>query len=73
MKARTAKHYLEIMPAACLSQRSHWRQAAQSLPYGGCLLVTDSRKPKQARLFQALIPYLRQKGRSVLVWNMGQG
>ena len=70
MKRNKSKHYLEIMPAACLSQRKRWRQAAQALPVGGCLLVTNPHTPGQAKLFQALILCFRQKGRPVIVWNV---
>jgi len=71
MKRNENKRYLEIMPAACLSQRKRWRQAAKALPVGGCLLVTDPRTPGQTELFQALIRCFRQKGRPVMVWNVG--
>jgi len=71
MKRNENKHYLEIMPAICLTQRKRWRQAAQSLPVGGCLLVTNPRTPGQTELFQNLSRCFRQKGRSVMVWNLG--
>jgi|GEM_PF-4144692 len=65
-----SKHYLEIMPAACLLQRHRWRQAAQSLPRGGCLLVTNPRLPDQAALFQTLKRCFQARGRTVLLWSL---
>ena len=41
MKSYYPKPYLEILPAALLSQRATWQAAARSLPAGTCLLIAD--------------------------------
>jgi hypothetical protein len=68
MKRETRKHYIEILPAACLPQRDAWRKMARSLPAGGCLLVANPNDKGQTRVMRALAESFRRKGRRVVVW-----
>ena len=73
MKRETRKHYIEILPAACLAQRGTWRKMARSLPAGACLLVANPNDKGQTRLIQVLAEAFRQKGRRALVWYVDGG
>jgi len=64
MKKRVYKHYIEIMPAALLPQRSAWREVAQSLPRGAYLLVANE---EQSHFMQKLARFLSQQGRVVKI------
>jgi hypothetical protein len=68
MKKTSYKHYIEILPAAYLSQRRTWQPVAQSLPVGGCLLVTNPENKTQTRMMQTVIQAFRKRGKLVRVW-----
>ena len=70
MKRETPKHYIEILPAACLPQRDTWQKLARSLPVGACLLVANRNDKGQSRLMRALAGDFRRKGRRVVVWYL---
>jgi len=70
MKRETRKHYIEILPAACLPQRDAWQKMARSLPAGACLLVANPDDKMQTRLMQALAEAFRRKGRRVVLWYL---
>jgi hypothetical protein len=70
MKKEAHKHYIEILPAACMSQRGAWQELARSLPVGACLLVTNLNDRGQTRLMQTLAQAFRRKGRRVVVWYL---
>ena len=69
MKSCYSKSYLEILPAALLSQRQTWQEAVQSLPAGACLLITDLHHSRQTELMQILACSFRRKGRPAIVWT----
>jgi hypothetical protein len=62
---QSPKHYIEILPAALLAQRSAWQEIAHSLPRGAYLLVANK---AQSHLMQKLARLLRRRGRTVKVW-----
>lgn len=68
MRTEPYKHYIEIMPAALLSQRRAWQEKANSLPVGACLLITNSKDKQQTELMQTLSQSFREKGRLVVIW-----
>jgi hypothetical protein len=70
MNRRQQPTHLELLPAALLSQRQQWRQAAEALPNGAYLLVTDPGNATQTQLIMELARAFRQKGHSVVVWNV---
>ena len=72
MKKTTYKPYIEIMPAALLSQRKAWQKIARSLPASACLLVTNPNDTQQAQFMHSLAQSFREKGRQVIVWTVGQ-
>ena len=70
MKRETRKHYIEILPGACLLQREAWRKLARSLPVGACLLVADPNDKRQTGLMRALAGDFRRRGRRVFIWYL---
>jgi hypothetical protein len=70
MNRRQQSPILELLPAALLSHRQQWRQAAESLPNGAYLLVTDPGNATQTQLMMDLARAFREKGHSVVVWNV---
>lgn len=71
MKTRKYKSYLEILPAAFLSQRHAWQGLASSLPSGACLLVADPNNREMAGVIRTLAQFFREKGRRVVIWTAG--
>lgn len=72
MKPRTYKHHIEILPAALLSQQQAWQEAAQALPTGACLLITDPNNREQGKLMEMLTHSFRDRGKRVVVWPIDQ-
>lgn len=70
MKTESYKHYIEIFPAALLSQRQAWKTIAQALPAGACLLVTNPNNKEQTKLMQTVTQSFRQQGKQVFFWTM---
>jgi hypothetical protein len=68
MKSQPSKLYLEILPAAMLSQRRAWQGVARNLPLGGYLIVVDTKNQFQADLARRITRTLKQKGRQVVIW-----
>lgn len=73
MKTEAYKHYIEILPAALLSQRGTWQQAARSLPVGACLLITNPKDKEQTELMRALVHPFHEKGKRVFIWKSSKG
>lgn len=73
MRTNNIKHYIEILPASLLTQRGSWERVANSLPTGGCLLVMDPENRKQTELMRGVARVLREDGREVVVWELGEG
>lgn len=65
---RVTKPAVQIFPAALLSQRKAWENAAHLLPARTCLLVTDNKTPKQTELMRTIARSFRDDGWSVLIW-----
>jgi len=72
MQAHYQKPFIEILPAALLSQRQAWQEKARTLPAGTCLLVVDRHKSGQTQFMQMLAQSFREKGRQVVLWNLGK-
>jgi hypothetical protein len=68
MKSPHRKPYIEILPAALLSQRQTWQETARSLPAGAYFLVTDPKNEPQTQLMLELAQSFREQGRWVTVW-----
>ena len=64
------KKAYELFPAALLSQRHRWQEAAQALPAGSYLLVTDPDNVSQAEFMQKLVRLCREKGRQIVIWTI---
>lgn len=70
MKTEPYKHYIEIFPAALLSQRWTWEKMTYGLPARACLLITNPKDKAQTKFMDKLTQLFRQKGRSVIVWKV---
>ena len=72
MQSHYQKPYIEILPAALLSQRQVWQKKAETLPAGTCLLVVDRHQTGQSKFMQILAQSFREKGWQVVLWNLGK-
>ena len=70
MKTEAYKHYIEILPAALLSQRRARQPITRNLPAGSCLLITNPNNKEQTKLMQTVTQSFRQQGKQVFFWTM---
>jgi hypothetical protein len=66
---RATRKFIEIFPAALLSQRGAWEKAAHLLPPNTCLLVTDTKTQKQVEVMRMVARSFRNAGWQVLIWS----
>jgi hypothetical protein len=67
MKMRTSKHYVEIFPAALLSQRRVWQTLSDNLPEGAWLLILRKEKNEVGQVIIDLAKALEQQGKRVIL------
>jgi len=67
-RPRPTRKFIEIFPAALLSQRETWEGATHLLPTNTCLLVTDTKTKKQTEIMRLVARSFRNAGWQVLIW-----
>ena len=67
MKLRTSKHYVEIFPAALLSQRRVWQTLSDNLLKGAWLLILPKEKNEIGQVVIDLAKALEQQSKRLIL------